>query len=475
MSVSPHLSTAELERLLFGAAQRTPALFDAFLHLRQCAECRRELLRRHPQTGARFLARAFPTLPGHRLGVEDPDGSASPSPGTPWERLSPQALETLAAVRRRVMVEEDEGPALYRELVVHPPARRDLLVRNLARYRSMGLANLCLRTAQEHFRRDAKLAEELARLAVTVLDELPDETYGAGLLADRRALAWAYVANAVRAGGSPAASVAHFERAEEWRQRGQGGLWERAWLCRFRASLARDLRDFPTAQAAADEAAVLFGRLGERDAATWMEVQRASIRREGGDEVGAATALEAFLACVDREELPWGVLFGALQNLATCYARVGRVTEAADLLPELWQLRRQQSEPLTGARVSWIDALVRQGKGDVDGAAAVFRSIQQIFLDHRNTYDAALVTLDLIILYLEAGRTAEAGELAAELVPIFRSVGVEREALGSLRLFCTALERQVASVAMARDAMSLLSSAPRQELSQPPTSPPGKP
>jgi hypothetical protein len=462
MPVSPHLSTAELERLLFGDARRTPALFDGFLHLRQCGDCRRELLRRHPQTGARFLARAFPTLPGSRSGSEGLGGSTSYYPAARWERLSPQALEKLAAVRRRVMTEENDAPALYRELVTHPPERWLLLVRNVERYRSMGLANLCLRTAREHFRRDARLAEELARLAVTVLDELPYDVYGAGLLADRRALAWAYVANSVRAGGTPAAAVSLLERAEEWRLRGQGGLWERAWLCRFQASLARDLRDFPSALAAADEAAVLFERLGEKGESAWMEVQRASIRRDSGDEEGSVVALEAFFARVDLEEIPWIAHFGALQNLAYGHARLGRVLEAERLLPEVRRLARQRDEPLTDARVSWIEALVRQAKGDVDGAATVFRGMQQVFLDHRDAYDAAIVTLELVSLYLEADRTAEAGELAAELVPIFRSVGLEREALGSLRLFCAALEREVASAAMARDAMFVLSSSPHR-------------
>lgn len=462
MPVSAHLSTSELERLLFGAARRTPELFDAFLHLRQCAECRRELLRRHPQAGPRFLARAFPTLMGERSGIEDPDGPASPDSGGTWEVLSPRALEKLAAVRCRVLKEENEAPALYRELISHPPARRDLLVRNVARFRSMGLASLCLRTARENFRRDPRLAEELARLAVTVLDELSDEDYGAGLLADRRAMAWAYVANAVRAGGAPPTAVALLERAEEWRRRGQGGLWERAWLCRFRASLAKDLGDFPVALAAADQAAELFGRLGEKNASAWMEVQRASIRREAGDEEGSVAALETFLARVGPEELPWAVQFGAVQNLAYGYALLGRFAEAERLMPEVRRLGKQRSEPLTHTRVSLIEALIRRGEGDVDGAAAMLRDIQRVYLDHHNAFDAAFITLDLVISYLETGRTAEAGELAAELVPILRSVGLEREALGSLRLFCTALEREVASVSMTRDAMSLLRSAPRR-------------
>lgn len=461
MPLSPHLTTAELERLLFGAAQRTPTLFDTFLHLRQCGECQRELLRRHPQTGARFLARAFPTLPEHRPGVEGLDGFGSRGPGRRWERLSPRGVERLAEVRRRVMAEENEAPALYRELVVHAPERRGLLVRNVQRYRSMGLANLCLRTAREHFRRDPWLAEELARLAVTVLDELPDKVYGTALLADRRALAWAYVANAVRAGGAPRTAAVLLERAEEWRRRGQGGLWERAWLCRFRASLAKDLGDFPVALAAAEEAAKLLRRLGEKDASSWMEVQRASIRREAGDEEGSVAALEAFLARVDPEEIPWMVRFGAVQNLAYGYALLGRVAEAKRLLPEVRRLGKQRSEPLTHTRVSWIEALIRRGEGDVDGAAAVFRDIQRVFLDHHNAYDAALVTLELIILYLEADRTAEAGQLAAELVPIFRALGVERKALGSVRLFCSALEREAASVSMARELMSLVGSGLR--------------
>ena len=65
-------------------------------------------------------------------------------------------------------------------------------------------------------------------------------------------------------------------------------------------------------------------------------------------------------------------------------------------------------------------------------------------------YDAALASLELAILYLEDGRTAEVRTLARQMLWIFRAQGVHREALVALKLFCEAAEREQATADLAR-------------------------
>ena len=50
-------------------------------------------------------------------------------------------------------------------------------------------------------------------------------------------------------------------------------------------------------------------------------------------------------------------------------------------------------------------------------------------------YDAAMVSLDLAVLYLRQGRTDEVRRLAEEMLPIFQAQDVHREAFAALVLF----------------------------------------
>ena len=62
-------------------------------------------------------------------------------------------------------------------------------------------------------------------------------------------------------------------------------------------------------------------------------------------------------------------------------------------------------------------------------------------------YDTALVSLELALLYAEQGRTAELKGLAAEMLPVFASRHIHREALASLAFFRQAVEAEQADVA----------------------------
>jgi hypothetical protein len=83
-------------------------------------------------------------------------------------------------------------------------------------------------------------------------------------------------------------------------------------------------------------------------------------------------------------------------------------------------------------------------------AMALFVEVQREFTRLELPYDAALVSLELAVLYLEDGRTAEVRELALEMAWIFKIQKIAREALAALRLFCDAAARDAATVDLAR-------------------------
>jgi hypothetical protein len=67
-----------------------------------------------------------------------------------------------------------------------------------------------------------------------------------------------------------------------------------------------------------------------------------------------------------------------------------------------------------------------------------------------------LAFLEEAVLLLNEGRTSEVKGLAGELIVVFESKGVHREALAALRLFQEAAERETATADFARSVLSYL-------------------
>ena len=63
-------------------------------------------------------------------------------------------------------------------------------------------------------------------------------------------------------------------------------------------------------------------------------------------------------------------------------------------------------------------------------------------------YDYALASLDLALVLLAEGETAEVRRLAEEMLWIFKAESVHREALAALHLFCDAARCEAATVVL---------------------------
>jgi hypothetical protein len=59
-----------------------------------------------------------------------------------------------------------------------------------------------------------------------------------------------------------------------------------------------------------------------------------------------------------------------------------------------------------------------------------------------------MVSLDLAAVWLRQGRTAEIKELVDEMVAVFRSRNIQREAIGALLMLRTALRKDQATAAL---------------------------
>ncbi|HEV8577887.1 MAG TPA: hypothetical protein VGX68_02295, partial [Thermoanaerobaculia bacterium] len=83
-------------------------------------------------------------------------------------------------------------------------------------------------------------------------------------------------------------------------------------------------------------------------------------------------------------------------------------------------------------------------------AIAALEHVSREFARRQIPFHAAMAGLELAVLYLEEGRTAEVRKLAEELLAIFKAQQVHRGALAALALFCEATRKEAATVELAR-------------------------
>lgn len=92
-------------------------------------------------------------------------------------------------------------------------------------------------------------------------------------------------------------------------------------------------------------------------------------------------------------------------------------------------------------------------------ALQALEQVRQAFADEEIAYDAALVSLDLALLLLPEGRTAEVRELAEAMMWIFEPEGVPENALAALSVFCQAAKEETVTVELARRVHRFLETA----------------
>src|SRR3954452_22767411 len=82
--------------------------------------------------------------------------------------------------------------------------------------------------------------------------------------------------------------------------------------------------------------------------------------------------------------------------------------------------------------------------------------VRREFLSREIAYDTAVASLELAVLYLEDGRSAEVKTIAAELTPIFAAQQVARETLAAVELFCQAVQQETATAELVRGCLQEL-------------------
>jgi len=344
--------------------------------------------------------------------------------------------------------------ALWERFRSYAPAERRAVVSEIEELRSSDLALLLCEESVSVAADDAANGLEIARLALFVAERVPGSDDWRWRLTG---YVWAFVGNAHRVCGELLAAEAAFQRSDELLRKGaaDAGSLSEVRLFELKASLLCAQRQFPEAlllldQAiVADQADVSKGRL---------LILRAKTLEELGDYEEAVATLRRALPLVDGERDPRLALVAHF-NLVETLQLLGGHTEVEERLPAVRELTVQLGNQLDLVRLRWVEARVDAARGRTAEALAGFREVRDAFIAREIAYDTALVTLELAVLLLDLGQTAEVRALVPEMAWIFESQGVKREFAATLRLFVEAVEREAMTVDLAQRLLAELRGA----------------
>jgi len=358
-----------------------------------------------------------------------------------------------------------EAPQLLAALLPLDPEQRLAIVHADRRFVSWGLCELLVQrscqTAPEH----PAEALHLADLAVHVADRISDsDLFEERWVYQLRSLAWAALANALRVQGDLTGAERGFDMADSWWKGGAAGtedaLGYEPILLDLKASLRVAQRRFPEAFTLLDDAVALFlgGEHRDPHLAGRSLIKKAGAQIEQGDTESAIQALKTADGLIDPAREP-RLLLCLRHNLADNLSKAGHHRDAAALLPELKTLAATHGSAKDRVRLAWVEGRVATGLGNHAHARRLLTTVRQTFLAEGNPFDAALAALDLVIAYLEEGKTADVRELADEMVTVFRNLNVAREPMAALLLFQEAARQETATAGLARNVAASLTRA----------------
>ena len=280
------------------------------------------------------------------------------------------------------------------------------------------------------------------------------------VLIDLRAQAWGLLANARRAEGQLRRADRLWPRVRRLLAHGTGDLFLAAFLTELEASLRRGQRRFPEALALITQARVFYEALQEKQSLAGTFLRSALARYEAGDPVGAARdSLSAARLGLHRGRPQ--AASDLLHNLSLYLKDLGAIDLALGLLRRSLWLFRRTCDPQFHLRGLWLRGRLERELGLLREAVASFERARLGYLELGNTYDSALISLDLALIFAEQGLWQSLSRLVQEMYPVFVELDIPREAAASLMLFAQSAQQGRATTSLVLAALKELTPKPR--------------
>lgn len=321
-------------------------------------------------------------------------------------------------------------------------ARLAKIRRSYRRFRGPLLAQQLLEESKRQMTMDPTLAEELAETAEAVLVQTPAHPDLPGL----KTLSVVYRANVARLRGQPDVARAQFARARAIiRLEGVTDLLICGEADSCEAVLALELRRFSEAEELLKRSVALYLLAGAREKAAHPLVTMGHLYNDSGNPDQAVEMTHAALEVMDAEAEPRLHVYAHL-NIALFLHEAGRHSEAAEALAEAKERSQRFPDAYTQIRIQWLEGRLAATSGDLAEAERIFLAVREDLVLRNQRYDAAMVSMDLALLYLRQDRTGELMRIAEEMHTLFSVEEVHREAMASLLVFQEAARKEELTV-----------------------------
>lgn len=429
--VERHLDNEVLSRLAAKAC-RADELSLASQHLARCGVCRHRLS---------ALAQTFDGSPTSAHSSVAPESYAKI-----FSRLKAVLPERAhKVVREKALAEE-----LVLELMKLAPGQRLQAARSDERLRLRPVVELLLAKCRASWNGSPEQAERLADLALEIIDTMDTQQHGAAAIHDLRAQRWAYLGNVRRIQTDSRAAEDAFALALSFLDLGSGDPLARAEVLDLKASLCRDQRRFHESVQLLELATRVYRRAGDEHLVGRALLKMALVHNEAGAPEQSIAVLRQAGTMIDPSREP-RLVFVVSQQLAWFLVHLDRFDEAAAVLPAARQAAAEVGTRFDRLRLAWTEGLVLLGHGQAEEGERLLLETRGGYVKEQMGYDAALISLDLALVYLRQGRSMETRRLAAEMLPIFQARDIHREALAALMVFQRAAEVDAATTGMVED------------------------
>lgn len=422
---------ALLRRLLDHLGELCPECGEVVATLRQGSEVREEETGKPPALGRHEDGcgdQAVPSLPDPRfVGVLD------------------RAQNTAAEWTKRVRREQRRARADLRELKRLPlSARAERVEHARSRFRSRPLADLLIEESRRLVREDPAEAQSLASLVEVVLLWTPgaiDQDWARELMV--RARAWE--ANAIRVAGEFRLADRRFAelRAQLAREVIDSEALH-AEISSLEASLRIDQGQVREARELLSQAAVLYENASDSQALGRTLMKWALVERRQNDLEAAVTVQRRGLALLDAAADPM-LYLQAVANLAFFLLGLEHTDEVGALLAG-HEAALQEHGLWESPQVVNLRGRLALARHDEFAAENLFVAARAGFLDRGDAVRAAVVSLDLALLYLQQGKTADLRRMARSMGQVFEAEDLHEEAMATVVLFQQAVAAESLTV-----------------------------
>ncbi len=368
-----------------------------------------------------------------------------------YDQVFTASLEHSSARISAIRSEQLEATTLWVILSNTAPAQRLDLILSDPRYHTWAVAERFLASAAEFHWQDTPSGLHACRLALAIAERLPAAAYPSGLNHDLRARALAGLADALRLDQQPHAAWETLCQAWAALDAGTGDPLERAALMRVEANLELAAGDPAAAVALLRPAVAIFRRYGDRhqEGRTLQKLARAIGYQDPAQGIALA---DRALALIDPGREP-------LLELASRHVLIwflndfGMPAQALDLLERSRPLYRQCRETEPQLMLSWLEARICRGLGQLAAAERGLVAVWHDFHQAGFSQELTLVSLDLAETYIARGKTRHAARLLRSFQGTLASWNMHPEGMAAWLLLVEAVAGEAGKAqAQAREA-----------------------